>query len=344
MNSDEGDNLWAVIAPLLLFTMWNGDIMLTKAICLIVTDKCNAKCDICYFKCAPERRNVIDEQFMLDVIGQAAEISGVEYIGFSGGEPFLFQDILKAGISCARGKNLKTSIATNGFWGKWPEERIANLLRELRPDRISISTDYYHSRFISYEALAKAIKIPRSMGIQVDMCIGETKEGMPADKHFQNMGDYKYSIDCTLYPFFRLGRAKDIAEDAFYRHVDPAGARCKRDGLVSVRFDGEVFPCCNPFVFETPLSIGNLKRRNLAEILEDEYANELFTVLSVEGFAPLIEVAGRECESSFSRLCTSECEVCNALFHDKNISKQLETTVKELFGRIGVDNLLGRPL
>lgn len=67
-------------------------------ICIIMTDKCNVKCKTCCFSCSPNKSSVIDENLMLKAIDDAKELGDVEVIGFSGGEPFLFYELMKKGM------------------------------------------------------------------------------------------------------------------------------------------------------------------------------------------------------------------------------------------------------
>ena len=105
--------------------------MTVNGLCLVVTDKCNAACDICCFSCSPEKGSVMDAHLMADVIDQAEGIDGLKYIGFSGGEPFLYYDLIRDGLARAKAKGFATSVATNGFWGAWPDDVLFKRLSAL---------------------------------------------------------------------------------------------------------------------------------------------------------------------------------------------------------------------
>jgi radical SAM protein with 4Fe4S-binding SPASM domain len=311
--------------------------MLKKGVCIIMTDRCNANCKICGLGCSPEKNNVIDEALMLKIISQAKEQGGIEDIGFSGGEPFLYYDLLKKGLLYAKKSGFRTSVATNGFWGKWPDTLLNERLRALPIDQMTISTDYYHQQYIPEENLKRAIEVTKAIQISVEIAIGETESGTSSGDFFGELGSYKYMMPFYIYPFMRVGRACELPEDEFYCDVDSRNVRCNPMGLIGVRYDGEVFPCCEQMVFETGLSMGNIHNRTLTEILSDPHNSELFSFLETkEGLNSAVKIAEKELGFKRQSMCSGGCEICHALFKNQETVDRLRQYIAEEYWKLPV--------
>ncbi len=101
-----------------------------KEICIILTYRCNAKCNMCDVWRNPTRP---EEEITLKNIDKLP--SGLRFINITGGEPFIRQDITGI-IEALRKKTKRIVISTNGFF----TDRIVKLC-EKYPDlgiRISI--------------------------------------------------------------------------------------------------------------------------------------------------------------------------------------------------------------
>jgi AdoMet-dependent heme synthase len=76
-----------------------------------VTERCNAKCPFCYL--AGDVPEDLDTETMLRVIDKLDQ-AGIIYLGITGGEPFLRNDILALLSHVVKKNFFKTSILTNG--------------------------------------------------------------------------------------------------------------------------------------------------------------------------------------------------------------------------------------
>jgi MoaA/NifB/PqqE/SkfB family radical SAM enzyme len=281
------------------------------------------------------------EELLLDAISGLKDAGGVKTIGFSGGEPFLFPDLLEKGLRYAKEQGFSTTIATNGFWGAWDNRRIAETLLRLKPDHISFSTDSFHRAFVSDESFGRAVSAARMLKISCDMCIGENKAGPSAGTFFKSMGDYKYLSRFSVYPHVPAGRAKDLDGDCFYRYLPAHKAVCRSMGQLAIRYDGRVFPCCSPYVFDTVLSLGNLRERSIGELLSVEESGRMFLPMRERGFGALIKAAS-ERGIRFRDPCTDGCEICAALFSDGSYAAAWRAVLAEEYGRLATAALLTR--
>ena len=102
-----------------------------KEICIIVTYRCNAKCNMCDVWHHPtDARNEISVE---DI---AKLPSGLRFINITGGEPFIRQDIGEI-VRTVRSKTERIVISTNGFF----TDRIVALCEKYTDLGIRISTE-----------------------------------------------------------------------------------------------------------------------------------------------------------------------------------------------------------
>ena len=279
---------------------------------------------------------MMDEALMLQTIDQAAEIEGIAYIGFSGGEPFLYYDLLKNGLAHARSRGFATSVATNGFWGSWPDDILQQRLSALQLDKIFLSTDFYHQQFVPGTSIERAISSARMLGIGINVGIGETRSHT-SGAHFQQMGDSKYLLGFYTYPYIRAGRAAAFPEIEFFQPSEKPEERCSSSGLISVMYDGKVYPCCKQQVFSTSLILGNLYDTPLKDILSSSDTAALMRCLSnPRGFRQLLEAKG------LSGTFTSACDSCVSIFGGKDSLESLLPLIQAADSQITADKLLGR--
>jgi len=105
-------------------------VSLPKEICIILTYRCNAKCNMCNVWLNPTRTG---EEITAEDIEKLP--GGLRFVNITGGEPFIRQDIAEI-IEVLRHKTKRIVISTNGFF----TDRIVELCKKY-PDigiRLSI--------------------------------------------------------------------------------------------------------------------------------------------------------------------------------------------------------------
>src|SRR4030067_427069 len=141
-----------------------------REICLILTYRCNAKCNMCNVWHHPTKPS--DEITVKDIDKLP---SNLRFINITGGEPFIRQDINEV-IGVVRKKTKRIVISTNGFF----TDRIINLC-EKYPDvgiRISIeglqkNNDAIRGIPDGFDRGLRTLMTLRKMGIQ-DIGFGMT--------------------------------------------------------------------------------------------------------------------------------------------------------------------------
>ncbi|RJO61341.1 radical SAM protein [candidate division WS5 bacterium] len=102
-----------------------------KEICIILTYRCNAKCNMCNVWLHPTK---VEDEISINEINKLP--SGLRFINITGGEPFIRRDIEEI-IDVIRPKTNRIVISTNGFF----TERIVRLCEKYPDLGIRISTE-----------------------------------------------------------------------------------------------------------------------------------------------------------------------------------------------------------
>ena len=210
------------------------------------------------------------------------------------------------------------TVASNGFWGLWANEKIDKILSAASLDTIFFSSDAFHREYVSLEALKGAIAACRRAAIHCSVSVGDAKGKYNASDFIRDLGEAKYYVDLNLYPFYRVGRAENLSEDIFYR-LRPIAPRCYDDGALGMRPDGLVFPCYSPAAFDTCLHLGNIRKQSSADMLRDNPCVDLCNLLQdSESFQKLTSIAVEKGLLTAAQRDLSPCEQYNLMFREKS--------------------------
>lgn len=144
--------------------------MSLRGLHLLLTYQCTMECDHCFVWSSPEARGTMSLANIREILRQAEDLGGIEWIYFEGGEPFLFYARLLEGVRLAARKGFRVGLVTNAYWGTGVEEAR----RALRPFRrlvsdLSVSSDLYHGDAVearhaeNTRAAATTLSIPCSI-------------------------------------------------------------------------------------------------------------------------------------------------------------------------------------
>ena len=309
-------------------------------LCLVMTDRCTAACDFCGFSCSPDKRQVMDADLMKRMIREAKAM-GVKTVSFSGGEPFLYPELLAEGARTAREEKLGVNIATNGFWGAWDDDKIKETLEKVKPDSMGISYDSFHRKFVPEESFFKAFTSSVANGIKVTVYVADMKGERSAGRFLMSLGDRRFAIPLGLYPLHRCGRALNMPEEWFltgdYSHESLG---CVSENTLSVLYNGDVYPCCKHQVYESEMKVGNVRERALKDVLDESDVPMICDVLMHDDrFRCLLEIAkGKGVE--IPEKGGSSCDYCRVLFGSPERLEMMLPHVKELYGEMLVRSLL----
>lgn len=238
------------------------------------------------------------------IIDQAKEL-GTEWVSFTGGEPFLEYENLEILVSYAKNRGLKTETVTNCNWARTYDEAYERLgaLKTHGLDVVNLSVDDFHQENIPIDSVfncftaAKALELKTVFLVTVKKdceITGESLRALMEDDGIHLIGTQskgKVSALVIESGFQPVGRGSNIPKSEWVRGNSQTHSPC---GLIlrdiGVSPLGEVYPCCGPLsCIQDGGSMGNIKERDLKEILDDAWGNEVFGKIAAYGPTCLVE-------------------------------------------------------
>ncbi len=300
---------------------------------LLITEQCNVACSHCWFNSGPDKTAHMEFDEADGYIDQAREIPTVEWISFTGGEPFLLPEMLQSLVAYATERNLQTECVTNCFWavtegeaGRWLEG-----LMNVGLDVINISADDFHQRHIPFDRVRNCYEAAKRLGLKVTiMCAVARSSKLRVKEVARLLGDDGIQIvgDKVLREapsalaietgFIPVGRAAEIPEDEWLIGDGPLDGPCKavlRD--IAIDPSGRVLPCCSVAGLTEAAEVGNVKQVRLQKLIEEASRRVLFKVLSEEGPRGLQRRLGLRGQENF----VNRCHLCYAVLKDNRLSR-----------------------
>ncbi len=292
---------------------------------LLLTEWCNAECAHCWFSSGPDRTRCMEAHEARHYIDQADEIPSVEWISFTGGEPFFNPEVLLELVEYASDLGFYTECVTNCFWAEDREKASAILdgLVNAGLNAINISSDDFHQRFIPFERVRTCYETARDQGLKiVIMSTPEKKGTLDVEEIARRLGrdevqtvrdgppkasTVALAVESSFVP---VGRGASIPVKEWNFGDGPLRGEC-RDVLrdIGITPSGDVLPCCSAAGIVENTVLGNAKGTNLQTMIEAAEAQPLFRILSSEGPMRLAELLEMNVEGRF----VNRCHLCHAV-------------------------------
>ncbi|RFU41928.1 radical SAM/SPASM domain-containing protein [Actinomadura logoneensis] len=238
---------------------------------LELTRRCQLACRHCYNASGPHRlAGTMTSADWHRVIDQAADL-GVRELCVIGGEPTLYPGLATL-INRAVGAGIGVEVYSNLV------HISDDLWRVLAQDGVRLATSWYSDDQQQHIAITgrptwrqTRANIDRALELGVPLRVGIVRvlDGQRIDQaraQLRHMGVATVSVDRTR----RIGRAAEAG-------VGPLGELCGRcgDGRAAIGPDGEVWLC----TMARTISAGNVRARDLADVLSGQAWRELRTTL-----------------------------------------------------------------
>jgi MoaA/NifB/PqqE/SkfB family radical SAM enzyme len=281
------------------------NISLPKEVCIILTYRCNAQCNMCNVWNNPTKSK---EEITIDDIKKLP--SGLRFINITGGEPFIRKDIAEV-IEVLRPKTKRIVISTNGYF----TERIVELCKRHHDLGIRISIEGLQKNNDAIRGIPdgfdrglKTLFELRRMGIK-DIGFGMTVQDMNCKDltclyELSNVLGYEFatatlhnshyfhkldnrindkdkvcrelsslvtellkskSIKKWFRAYFNYGLINYIYEGKRFLKCEMGNESCFLDPY------GDILPCNG---MEVKVSMGNIKEKTFEEIWNSEQANK----------------------------------------------------------------------
>jgi pyruvate-formate lyase-activating enzyme len=306
-------------------------------LCVILTEKCNIRCRHCINDCSPSRTEELDWHILESFVRQAAHLTFVRSIAFSGGEPFLNTTTLEPAIALCRECVLGTSVTTNGFWASSVNKakRILEKLKGLA--QLCLSADEFHQEFIPIERIANAITACHELGINCAVVVTHLKGNLKeVERIRRQLKQVEGFYEIQQYPVLPRGRALTGVRKSDFFNYDVSNAVCVSADAPTLNVSGELNACCGPadhWPGGYRLHFGHLNQRTLKDIIEVADRDPIVQALRVWGPARLLELAGSHAKpNGISRdtpAAIDICTICEYLFTDPSRTKMVERTLED---------------
>lgn len=297
-------------------------------IAIQVTDSCPVGCSHCILACNmnnPVRISTVSLEKALSEWRNCKDACGV---GFSGGEPFLYQDILKQGIALATELGLTTRVTTSAYWAKSLDAAYTCIEALSGLAEIALSIDRYHQKKVPAENILNAIRACTHLGIKVHLQLVQTGEDITED--ILPFSDYLDSLICaemvTLSSIVPIGRASSIASGQV--HYDLG---CNGLDVPVVMSNGDIWLCCVPCAAKRKDSLfyrGNLDKVSLAAALDESEADYwLLQCLRAGGPAFIRNLLPKKLKTKYVN--KSPCETCMSILSDPEMIARARSATED---------------
>lgn len=306
-------------------TLQVGNFTFVSQLNVIIGNKCTAKCDFCTNDSSPKGKIHLASETCKQLVRQAKEL-GFNRVGFSGGEPFLYRELLLELTEIAESHSLGFVIATNGYWGKNPQE-AETLMLQLRQrglTKLQLSYDVEHAKYVKVNAIYNVLKACKSAGIPVILYSAY----YPGEKRIHellDLSDFK-NVEINEGEVMRVGRARNNVVKFISKTADtsPIG-QCPKLLQMTVNFDGEIYPCCSVGSFSSGLSIGNVTSHKLDDLSKSILAKTFVSYLQNHDATWI----AKEIEKDTGLICNSVCELCHVIHSEKELLKKYSSIAEE---------------
>ncbi|WP_245558625.1 YydG family radical SAM peptide epimerase [Enterococcus caccae] len=300
--------------------------------------RCNATCEHCCFSCSPSKKTSMEKSEIIELVKSFSNNLKIKVISFTGGEIFLNYSFLKELLEIVHSCGKKSTLISNGFWGANVEKVKIYFkdMKELGVTNLSISHDDFHAKFVKTDCIKNILEESRKYpSIRVVVNIAVSKSNM-GNKVIEELDEAALGIPLTKYPLIAVGEAENMADSEFQKiySIDNL-EQLECPGYEPVyHFDGNVYPCCSPAVFDTALILNDRACQSFDKTIEKMNANLLLYIMRKEGFRWFIEIVMSNQEFSHIQIeehFSSICTICRQLFKSEENIKLFTPYMREYY-------------
>ncbi|MES2979605.1 MAG: radical SAM protein [Pseudomonadota bacterium] len=299
-------------------------IPLASKLSIILTDRCNIRCRHCMPECTPEKSTTLGWADLKTLIESAARVPTMKTLCFTGGEAFMYPELLADCIALTHRLGLESTVISNAFWAS----SVSNAERMLRRlpglARLALSTDSFHQEFIGVGKVRHAIVAARRLSIDcaVRIChLDDPDAEIEAVR--QQLADVAGLYEIEHQPVQPLGRAElEVEYDRIFSY-DTSMASCRSADVHALNPNGSVTACCGgtgDWPANHLLDFGKPAEVGLDEIFKRAQASFALHAVRLWGPAGLFRLARAQAQHEGTDLpdpgIRNICELCKFLVAD----------------------------
>lgn len=299
-----------------------------KIINISLTERCTAACSMCATSSHPGRRGTeVCVKSAEKWIADAVNCSGVIAICFIGGEPFLLRDALLCLTRKARNSGFLVSVVTNCFWAKTRSHarKVLEPLRKAGLTRITVSTDSFHSPYVTERTVDNAIGAAHDLNLRCNLNV---VQGTDADELALVLGRLENSSFLDQALSFSCQPVGGAAGMDVVGKTSIPSERCHLVvSTLTIKSNGDAYACCGVGGFTNPLNIGNVNELHLSAIVEKARNDLLVLALALRGPGWLMSLAGNF--SPRTKGYTDICHLCNDMLRRTDCCESIQGTLSQ---------------
>ena len=286
---------------------------------IMVTRKCNMSCRHCSVESNPHIKGQPSEEELRSLVDSLVE-AGIDLIQFTGGEPLLRGPLVLELMERAKAGGVKTTIVSNGFWGKKPARARETMkaLLDAGLVRLALSYDRFHAEFQGPEPLLNILDAAEEFGQVVHINITRSLDDSDLDELVQPFRG-RANTNLRFYDVQPVGLAKSL-EDELRGQLEGFCSACEQ---ITFADNGRVLACNGPSYFVPPesgLFVGEYRPDfNIAELLQKHRDDPILQTIRIDGPARLrdilLSLPGFE-NHPLQKNYSGMCELCVDLNRD----------------------------
>lgn len=312
--------------------------------CLAIhlTYRCPLSCAHCCFSSDGYKLGHQDLAQITRLIDEALLLGTIRFVGFTGGDPFLHQDILHEAIRYASQKGLRTRVVTSAYWATSPEKATRTLasLADAGLKEMTVSYDDAHAEFVKAPNIRHAYHTARKLGVftAVTICLEpeckidrnvvldilreDATDPLPLLQVFES----RVTSTGRALEGESLNRLNARSNDRdVYRGPCPHVLR-----QPTVTPTGQIMACCGTLPFRKGLCIGDVKTHSINQAINAAYQDDIMRWLAFEGPVEILKYITSDTDTPFhDRDFDGICHACDVLFSSERLQTLLAEKVLE---------------
>lgn len=308
-----------------------------KELIISLTGQFNAACKHCCFECSPEVNEKIDKEYIYKLLDYGISNEKIKSVAITGGEPFLEEALLMDMLLKLQDANKKVTCITNGYWAQ-TEEIAYKKLKRLTQAGLSVLTvshDDFHKEYIPTYKIKNLFKAARHLPLEIHLNMSVTESNL-GNSILAELGKTVLGVNIVKFPVVEVGSCKNIPKKELIKFMSSENSMpCpSRSAEMMVNYDGYVYPCCSPTVFEGFLRVGNIYDKPIERIEKDMKSNIFIYIIKKEGLDWFYKTI---CENNLFELkkyYASPCDLCLEIFSSISHLEILKPYVDRYYERI----------
>jgi len=250
------------------------------------------------------RRLSVEEMFRIVNTINRFEIRSLVFVG---GEPTLYISEINwilSRIECL--DRVEVRIITNGHFAK--DEKVAGTLlsKFLRINKVDLSYDKFHKKFLKEKNIGSLYKACKSYGLEFGVLMAiQSPMDLVLVPQLRKFGDFPIGVQKVLPTGFALRSGVALNHPAFDAGV--LRKRCETAGRISY-ICGEGFSlCCSSLI------LNGKTNGYVHQTLEEHLDSRFYKLMSSRSFGDLLKLAGMR-KDSLTPEDSVPCNLCEHIF------------------------------